>query len=333
MNSIRLAASALLASVAVACSAVVIRHDKDDLLYRNLGANARYAPVGLINYTNPSATGTATGNYLGVGLDGKKWMVTAAHVVDNSIDSMSIALGGRTYQVEVSSLRWRTNWEEGKGDIGVGRILDPENTLTMAPARYWKGRIPVPANLGDHLVGTAVGFGTTGNGNTGATTSDQVKRGMQNRIDALDLQYNNGADTVYGYVSDFDNNTAAKNTLDRTDFAAANFNAGQVSDRTWLDLEGQLASGDSGGGLFADVGGQHLMIGIASAVTKLGSVASSTTHYGAYTTWAPFDDEWSGHVERWTGIQGVPEPGTMVALALGLAALARKRRPAATPKP
>lgn len=318
--------SALAVLVCASSQAVVIRHDKDDLLYLNLGANARYAPVGLINYTNPSATGKATGNYLGVGTDGKKWMVTAAHVVDNSISSMSIALGGRTYDVEVSSLRWRTEWEEGKGDIGVGRILDPDNTLTMAPAKYWKGRIPVPATLGDHLIGTAVGFGRTGNGNTGETTTDDKKRGMQNRIDALDLKYNDGADTVYGYVSDFDNNTAAKNTLDRTDFPAARFNEGQQSDKAWLDLEGQLASGDSGGGLFADAGGQHLMIGIASAVTRLGSVATSTTHYGAYTTWAPFDDEFSGHVERWTTIQGVPEPGTWAVMGLGLAALSRRRR-------
>lgn len=307
-------------------SGVVIRHDKADQLYKDLGADAKYNPVGLIRYTRDSATGTATGNYIGVGTDGKKWMVTAAHVVDNAIESMSVELGGKTYSVEVSSLRWRTNWESGKGDIGIGRILDPDGTLTMAPAKYWKGRRPVPNTLDDHLIGTAVGFGRTGTGNTGDPTASTDKRGMKNRIDALDLKYNSGQSTMYGYISDFDNNTAAKNSLNKADFPAANFNDGQVSDKTWLDLEGQLASGDSGGGLFADVGGKHLMIGIASTVTALGSIATSETHYGAYTRWSPFDDEWSGYIKGWTTIEGVPEPATWAGLGLGLAVLRRRSR-------
>lgn len=327
MKTTRWLGIAATVGAAGAASAVIIRHDKEDALYQTLAANAKYNPVGLFEYESDSSTGYATANYIGVGTGGKKWIVSAAHVFSQDMNKAKFTVGGKTYDVEISSLRWRTEYESGKGDIAIGRVLDPDGTLTMAPAKYWKGRIPVPKDLGDHLIGTAVGFGMTGTGNTGENAEDKKKRGFQNRIDALDLPFNNGGDSLYGYISDFDNNTAGKNSLNKADFPAANFNDGQISDKTWLDLEGQGAHGDSGGGLFAEIGGQTVMIGINSVVSRLGTtVAASTTHYGAYDQFAPFDDEYSGRVKGWTGIEGVPEPTTVTAVGLGILALFRRRR-------
>lgn len=326
MRSTRWLGIASMVGAAGAASAIIIRHDKEDALYQTLGANAKYNPVGLFEFESDSAKAYGTANYIGVGTGGKKWIVGAAHVFSREMNKAKFTVGGKTYDVEIPSLSWRTDYDDGKGDIAVGRVLDPDGTLTMAPAKYWKGRIPVPKDLGDHLIGTAVGFGMTGTGNTGENAEDKKKRAFQNRIDALDLPFSNGSDTLYGYICDFDNNTAAKNTLDKADYPAPKFNDGQVSDKTWLDLEGQSAHGDSGGGLFADIGGQTVMIGINSVVSRLGTAATSTTHYGAYNQFSPFDEDYSGHVKRWTGIEGVPEPATLAAVGLGVLGLVRRRR-------
>jgi len=305
-------------------SAVIIRHDKDDKLYKDLAAEARFDPVGLFEYTSSSATGIGTVNYVGKGKAGKKWFVTAAHVINESMTSATVALGGKTYNVELASRIWVSGFETGKDDLGAFAILDPDNTLTMAAAKVWNTTKPVPAAVGDHWTGYAAGFGRTGTGLTGDTGASRTKRAMTNKIDALGLKYNSGGSEKFGYLSDFDKNDAANNTLDKTDFADANYDAGQVSARAWLDLEGQLAAGDSGGGLFAEFASTFAMVGIASTAGRLGNGTTST--YGAHTNWSPFTKDNVDRIERWTGITAVPEPTTLAALSLGLLALNRRRR-------
>lgn len=304
--------------------AVVIRHDVEDKKYRDLGAEKRFDPVGLFEYTASSSTGFGTANYVGKGKDGKKWFLTAAHVINGSMTKATMTLGGKTYDVDLASRIWVSGHTSGLNDIGAFAIKDTDNTLTMSPAKVWNTTLPIPADTKDRWTGYAVGFGDTGTGTTGATTEDKKKRGMTNKIDALNLNYNSGKDKLYGYISDFDKNDAANNTLDKTDFAAANFDAGQASSRTWLDLEGQLAPGDSGGGLFADVSSTFALVGIASSITRLGSGSTST--YGAYTKWSPINAENLERIERWTGVKAVPEPATLTALGLGPLTLSRRRR-------
>jgi hypothetical protein len=76
--------------------------------------------------------------------------------------------------------------------------------------------------------------------------------------------------------------------------------------------------------LFTDFNGDYLMIGIASAARALDQ--SSTTTYGAFTQWSALDKTMADRVEGWTGIAGVPEPGTLVVLGIALGAIARRKK-------
>lgn len=314
----------LLVVLPAASEGVIRRHDKEDQLYKDLGAQARFAPVALFEDVSGTSRGTGTANYIGVGKGGKKWFLTAAHVINDSMDSATVKLGGKTYSVDLASRIWVSNYESGLDDIGAFSILDPDNTLTMAPAKIWGGIKPIPAATADRWTGYAIGYGKYGNGNDGVGGSDNVKRGMTNKIDGLDVRYNEGRDVSYGYGADFDKNDAAHNKLDKTDFPAAKYNDGQTSSRSWLDLEGQLGQGDSGGGLFAEFGTDVAMVGIASSVYILG--AGDQYRYGGMTKWTPFTKDNLGRIDRWTGVATVPEPGTLVALGLGAALALRRRR-------
>jgi hypothetical protein len=317
------ASIALLSSLSV--SAVVIRHDKDDKLYKDFAKDARFASVGRFDFSSDSSSGYGTANYIGKNSKGEKWILTAAHVVESSMSKASFTIGGTEYKVDIPSIKYISNYESGKWDIGVAKLLDPDDTLKVKPARYSNITFPVNSDLTKRQKAYAAGFGRTGNGNTGATTEDKTTmRGMINVLDALGTTRSNGNTTYAGYMSDFDKNDATNNKLDRTDFAAANWQAGQKSSREWLDLEGQLATGDSGGGLFTDFNGDYLMIGIASAARALDQ--SSTTTYGAFTQWSALDKTMADRVEGWTGIAGVPEPGTLVVLGIALGAIARRKK-------
>lgn len=252
-------------------------------------------------------------------------------MLDNNLTSVQFTIAGNTYQVPTASLSFNTNTSTGQWDIGVGQILDPGNTLNVAPAVFTNMTLPVSTDLAARTVATCVGFGQTGNGNAGVTGSDGKKRAMQNAIDCLNGKYQDGEKDLFGYVSDFDKSTATENTLDKDDFPAAGFPGTQKSSRTWLDLEGQASDGDSGGGLFADVSGTSLLIGIESGSKRLGGTNLET--YGAYTISTPLDLEMSDDVKRWTGIQGVPEPQAWLALVAGLLVATRRRKSLTTGLP
>ncbi|HRI43149.1 MAG TPA: PEP-CTERM sorting domain-containing protein [Fimbriimonadaceae bacterium] len=304
--------------------AIVMRHDKADRLYRELAANDKYAAVGLIEWkVTDGDTEYGTANYIGVGTGGKKWLVTAGHNLNEEMDWCRFTIGGHTYDIELQSRRWVDPPEEGLDDIGVARILDPRSRLTLRPARFWNDTIPIPANVDSRTIGTAVGFGRPGTGTKGMGNADKVKRAMTNRIDGLNVRRGDD-ETVHGYLTDFDRNDRAHNMLDAKDVDDTGFPNSQRSSRTWLDLEGQIAPGDSGGGLFAEVNGITAMVGITSGTVGLG-VAHD--RYGAISKFTPFNRALSRRVTGWTGIKAVPEPSSLVALGVAVAGLiARKRR-------
>ena len=85
-----------------------IRHDRDDQLYRNLGAASDYQAVGRFDWTVPGGSGLASGTLIT-----DQWVLTAGHVADDASGSnLEFTVGGQTYQGVESIIN--PNWT---GDV------------------------------------------------------------------------------------------------------------------------------------------------------------------------------------------------------------------------
>jgi hypothetical protein len=229
--------TALMTTVTVGfvAEAGTIRHDRSDWDYRNL-ANG-FPSVGYLSARNSSRGWGCSGTLIA-----QSYVLTAAHCVENSAGWMNQGtfwLGNQAYSVNLVGAH--SNWFSTGRDLALGvdlAILSlSSNVWNANPAMLYTGRDE------DLKLGTYVGFGATGTGDTGHYYSDGVKRAGQNTM---------GVGTRVGYsdrllVSDFDDPRLAQ----------------------WYEplsqphnLEYQLAPGDSGGGMFIDgrVAGVHSFI-------------------------------------------------------------------------
>ena len=134
-------------------------------LVKEIGS--RYPSVGqLVNATNGVATGT---------LIGSQWVLTAAHIVDNT-PSVQFYLSGQLIKADAwyTPDTWLRQPFLGGNDIALVHLSQPLSDSTMS---YATSGNPVGADA------TIVGFGMPGYALTGPTSYDGIRRGGTNHID------------------------------------------------------------------------------------------------------------------------------------------------------
>lgn len=248
-----------------------IRDDQPGGSYLDLGSTQDYASVG--KFVNSwGYTGSAT-------LIAPDWVLTAGHNLA-AASSGTFTISGNSYPSAqlISHPGWNGNAFNGY-DLALVRLSAP--VFGVAPAALYPGS----AEFGQ--TATFVGFGFTGTGLTGWQSLDNQKRAFQNVIDG---DFGNPS-VLLG--SDFDNpHTTADNA-----FGAA----------VPLTLEGCVAPGDSGGGVFLTVGAQSYLAGVISFVAATdGSANADYGDVSGFGRIAPF--------VPWI-ISTVPEPSASLLLA------------------
>lgn len=265
-------------------SAATIRHDQSDSDYLNLATQIDYAPVGLF-VNSWGYTGNAT-------LIAQNWVLTAAHVLSAATGG-TFTLNGSSYSSAQMVVNPGWNGDAFNGyDLALVRLNTP--VTDVLPASLYLG------NLEIGQTGTFVGYGFTGTGLTGQGTLDNQKRAFQNVIDG-----NFGNPSVL-LGADFDN----PNSTADSDFGSP----------TPLMLEGCVAPGDSGGGVFLSDGSQSYLAGVISFVAGRDGNANAdygdVSGFGRVSAFAP----WITSV--------VPEPSSAtLLLAGGLTLFLRRKHP------
>ena len=300
----------------------VIRDDVADSFYTNLAAQSVYDSVGFLTWSEGASGYIASGTLIS-----PEWVLTAGHVVGGTNDSgagisgMIFGLSSSYDGMGVSALEWipYTSWSSSGGnlwsgvDLGLVRLSQPITSVT--PAQIDFRTSPVG------LLGTNVGYGRSGVGTGGMTTAAGTKRAGQNMIDAR-----GGMVTTMGSGTLLDLDGISPTVLFQDFDHPTDLVASSMGSAIPVAQEYLIGSGDSGGGLFIEVGGATKLVGVHSFLASL--------PYPLDTTGANADyGDLAGSVsvqsfENWIlTMTGVPEPsaGGLLLGAFTLWVLTKKR--------
>jgi hypothetical protein len=246
----------LLAGLAAPVQAIVVRDSDADSLYVTLGSSAPYDSVGRFSGTTNRSGFLASGTLIA-----PDWVLTAAHVVDRA-KTLTFIIGGQTYQADQKVVYPNWNGDLWSGyDIGLVHLVKPVDNVK--PAQLYTGNREL--NQAD----TVVGFGKTGTGELGDTKCDGLKRGAQNVISQIENKRL--------LVADFDNPLPSS--------------AVPLGYTHSLPLEGMIAPGDSGGGLFITTATGTYLAGVNSFVgSDFGTPHSVYGNFSGHTRVSAFSD-------------------------------------------
>lgn len=269
-------------------SAVTIIDPVDDptvsaQAYRDLAAG--FPSVGELSGPGQSGSGVWIGG---------DWVLTAGHVAFGKTRG-SFTVNGVSYPILSSLTHPDYRFGSLQSDLGLVRLGAPVEGLDAARMQQFSD-----AMLPTGMDSVWVGHGFTGSGLSGASTPLE-RRAFTNVIDGFGPDFEGLFDT--SFVADFDRPDGSTNVPGSTSTATP--------------LEGNVAPGDSGGGVFVEIDGEYRLVGITSYRATLDSYpAGSNSRYGALSgaTHLPLFHDW---IAAETGIRPVPEPRVAVLLLLG----------------
>ncbi len=243
------------------------------------------------------------------------WVLTVGHV--GAVNNFQVRGTGTQYSV-AEIIRHPTFLANGSNlGFGFDVALVRLNTAVVgvAPASIYRGS----GDIGQ--LATITGFGLGGIGSVGALDLPAIQRAGTNVIDSV-FNFNNGTSGQVG----------AQNSAFVTDFdGPSQFGIGNtIGSATVTSHEYQLASGDSGGGLFIFENGEWKLAGINSGIASqsqvLGSGNTNNLGYGAISVFTRVTS-FQGYID---GITAVPEPSSFGLASLAAATLllvaARRRK-------